>query len=162
MSVVFTIELLARHRHLIPTIEGWFIGEWPDWYGPNGPGDAGQDLLAFAASEADLPVGFAALIEGRVIGVGALKSESIPTHTHLRPWAAAGFVLPEHRGHGAGAAILRAMVCHAQQLGFAQVYCGTSTAESLLQRSGWTRLEVIAHAGKPLGIFRSPASMVSA
>ena len=157
MSGAFTVEPLARHRRLLPLIEGWFVGEWPAWYGPTGPGNAAQDREAFAASEAVLPVGLVALSRGIPIGVGALKAESIPTHTHLAPWAAAGFVVPAYRGQGMGAAILAALVTHARSLGFDRVYCGTSTAGSLLQRCGWSSLEVIQHAGKPLTIFRSTA-----
>jgi N-acetylglutamate synthase-like GNAT family acetyltransferase len=56
-----------------------------------------------------------------------------------------------------GAALLRAMVAHARALGHPYVYCGTSTAESLLQRSGWSPIEVIEHAGQPLTVFRSAA-----
>ena len=157
MSGALTVEPLARHRRLLPLIEGWFLGEWPAWYGPTGPGNAAQDLEAFAASEAVLPVGFVAFSHGIPIGVGALKAESIPTHTHLAPWAAAGFVVPAYRGQGMGAAILAALVTHARSLGFDRVYCGTSTAGSLLQRCGWSSLEVIQHAGKPLTLFRSAA-----
>jgi len=37
------------------------------------------------------------------------------------------------------------------------VYCGTSSAESLLLRAGWAAIEVTQHAGKPLTVFRSAA-----
>jgi len=155
MSVVLTVEPLARHRYLLPLVEQWFVGEWPAWYGAGGAGNVLEDLEAFAASEVQLPVGFVAFSEGHPVGAGALKSESIPTHTHLEPWAAAGFVVLECRGRGIGAAILAAMVSHARGMGFPQIYCGTSTAETLLRRCGWSSVEVTQLAGKPLTIFRS-------
>ena len=157
MSSALIVEPLARHRSLLPVLEGWFVSEWPAWYGLGGQGDIGQDLRAFSASEVNLPVGFVAFSEGTPVGAGALKAESIPTHKHLSPWAAAGFVLPERRGSGVGAALLAAMVAHAHSLGYKHVFCGTSTAESLLQRSGWSAVEVARHAGKPLTVFRSAA-----
>ncbi|MCZ8158997.1 MAG: hypothetical protein O9256_03820 [Rhizobiaceae bacterium] len=40
MSSLVTVELLARNRHLLPLLEGWFVQEWPDWYGPHGQGNA--------------------------------------------------------------------------------------------------------------------------
>jgi N-acetylglutamate synthase-like GNAT family acetyltransferase len=91
--------------------------------------------------------------ENTPIGVAALKSESLPTHRHLRPWAAAGLVLPSHRGRGVGARILEALAHHAHCLGFEHIYCATATAVTLLRRSGWSQLEVTRHEGESLVIF---------
>ncbi len=157
MSSLVTVELLARNHHLLPLLEGWFVQEWPDWYGPHGQGNALLDLQAFSASETSLPVGFVAFLGAAPVGAGALKAQSIPSHSHLSPWAAAGYVLPELRGQGIGAVLLAAMLRHARLLGYSQVYCGTSTATSLLTRSGWTIVEVTQHAGKPLTVFRGAA-----
>ncbi len=157
MSPTLIVEPLAQHRHLLPLLAEWFVSEWLGWYGPGGEGNVTQDLQEFAASEATLPVGFVGLLSGKPVGAGALKTESIPSHKHLAPWAAAGYVLPNQRGQGIGAALLRSMLVHARSLGHVHVYCGTSTAESLLLRSGWVAIEVTQHAGKPLTIFRSAA-----
>jgi GNAT superfamily N-acetyltransferase len=150
---VLTISPLARHRELLPLLTQWFIEEWPKWYGEEGRGSAAQDLAAFAASESSLPVGLVAFEDNTPIGVAALKSESLPTRRHLRPWAAAGLVVPSHRRRGVGACILQALVHHAHCLGFGRVYCGTATAVTLLRRSGWSQLEVIQHEGESLVIF---------
>jgi GNAT superfamily N-acetyltransferase len=81
-----------------------------------------------------LPAGFVAWEDGTPAGFAALKSESLPTHKHLAPWAAAGLVLQSHRGRGIGQHLLRALVKHARDLGFDHVYCGTATAITLLRR----------------------------
>ncbi|MDE2049031.1 MAG: GNAT family N-acetyltransferase [Betaproteobacteria bacterium] len=91
----------------------------------------------------------------QVVGAGALKLQSIPTHTQLRPWAAAGYVLPSHRGRGLGAFLLQGLVVKARSLGFARIYCGTSSANTLLERSGWHLMETTEHEGKSLGIYCS-------
>lgn len=148
-----TIAPLARHRELVPLLARWFTTEWPQWYGPEGPGDAAQDLAAFAASESRLPVGLVAFDQGRPVGVAALKAESLPSHRHLTPWAAAGLVLPLHRGQGVGARLLEALVGQARGLGFARIHCATGTAVTLLRRSGWAELESVQHDGESLVIF---------
>lgn len=149
------VEPFARHRDHMPVVAQWFTQEWPHWYGPGGPGNVIADVQAFAASETALPVGML-LFEGqRPVGAAALKAESIPSHTHLGPWAAAGYVLPSHRGRGLGAELLRALVAKSRVLGFESVYCGTSTAKTLLARAGWEVLEVTEHAGQALTIFCS-------
>ena len=151
------VHPLIWHRELLPKICGWFQAEWPDWYGPGGKGNAERDLESFAESENALPFGVVAFEHGLPVGVAALKAESIASHRHLSPWAAAGYVQPSHRGHGIGAQLLASLVTKASDLGFSHVYCGTSTSASLLRRSGWSVIEVIEHEGKSLTIFRTAA-----
>jgi len=157
MAPSVRVAPLREHREFCPLVVQWFRGEWPEWYGPGGSGSAEADVNAFAASDINLPVGLLAFDREVPVGVGALKTESIPSHKHLTPWAAAGFVLPKRRGQGIGAALLQGLVTQGRKLGFPHVYCGTSTSKSLLVRSGWEQLEVIVHSGKPLAIFRSAA-----
>ena len=146
---------LARHREHVPLLASWFLQAWPAWYGAAGRGDTLADLRAFAASEAALPVGLIVLDDGVPVGVGALKAESLPTHRHLSPWAAAGFVVPSRRGRGIGASLLQALVHHARALGYSRVHCGTGTAISLLRRCGWQELERVAHEGESLVVFQT-------
>lgn len=152
----FVVEPLARHRALIPTVAQWFVAEWPAWYGPGGPGHVLEDLQAFAASEHALPVGMLVFQDGKPVGAGALKAQSIPSHAHLGPWAAAGYVLPSRRGQGLGAALLQALVDKGQAMGHAAIYCGTSTAQRLLVRQGWQAVDTTMMQGKPLTIYCSP------
>jgi len=152
-----SFQPLSRVPHLKPVVATWLLSEWPAWYGVGGAGDLTSDVNAFAASEVDLPVGIIAFEEEVPVGFGALKKESIGTHTHLTPWAAAGFVDPDRRGQGIGCALLKALVEHARGLGHASVYCGTSTAVTLLQRAGWREIEQVLYANKPLSVFRGGA-----
>jgi GNAT superfamily N-acetyltransferase len=148
-----TISPLARQRHFVPQLSSWFVEEWPEWYGPGGRGNAVEDLTAFASSESSLPVGFIALENNTPVGVMALKAESLPTHRHLSPWAAAGLVLPAHRGRGIGAQLLEALALKAGALGYERIYCGTATAVSLLRRGGWSELDTIQHEGQSIVVF---------
>jgi GNAT superfamily N-acetyltransferase len=148
---------MARHRALLPLVVEWFVAEWPGWYGPGGPGDVSADLAAFAESESVLPVGLMAFVEGRPVGAGALKAESITSHKHLSPWAAAGCVVPTFRGQGIGAALLASLANHSRAMGHEAIYCGTSTAQSLLLRCGWQAIDTTVAEGKPLTVFRSVA-----
>ncbi len=148
---------LSQAPELAPQVEAWLLSEWPSWYGPGGAGNLSSDIAAFSASSVTLPIGIIALRNEEPVAFGALKSESISTHAHLAPWAAAGYVKPELRAQGIGAALLGALVAQATQLGYQSVYCGTSTAENLLRRAGWQVVEQVVYAGKPLFIFRSVA-----
>ncbi len=122
----------------------WFCAEWPDWYGDDGPGDAVADVTAFSDSPDALPLGVIAMEDGLAVGVAALKQTSIASHTHLTPWAVAGYVVPSRRGQGVGTQLLRALVAHAKRLGHVRVYCAASAAGPLLHREGWISADMIA------------------
>ena len=148
---------LPRVPRLKPVVSAWLLSEWPSWYAENGAGDLLGDVDAFATSELELPVGLVVFDDDEPVGFGALKQVSISTHTHLAPWAAAGYVVPARRGQGVGAFLLEAIVAHAKTIGYGNVYCGTGTAISLMDRAGWREIERITCGGKPLVIFCSGA-----
>jgi GNAT superfamily N-acetyltransferase len=147
-----SIEPLALHPWAIDILCEWFENEWPEYYGAGGPGSARQDLRGYA-HQGSLPVGVVALKAGTLCGVAALKAESIASHAHLSPWAAAGFVHPSVRGQGIGVLLLAALESQAREFGFGRIYCGTSTAQTLLQRCGWELHESLIHEGQRLGVF---------
>lgn len=155
MRAPLRIAYLADHPEVLPVLKGWFETEWAAYYGPNGPGDAEGDLLTFSSRDG-LPVGVVAFLEGEVCGVAALKAESITTHPHLYPWAAAGLVSPPYRGQGIGARLLVALEDVARNLGYARIYCGTSTSVRLLHRSGWQFIERVAYSGEEVSLFEKP------
>ncbi|HWE19804.1 MAG TPA: GNAT family N-acetyltransferase [Hyphomicrobiaceae bacterium] len=131
-----------------------FEAEWPNWYGPGGRGNASEDLKAFANPQGDLPVGVIAIDDaGAPLGIAALRAVSIATHTHLSPWATAGYVVPGHRRAGIGAKLLSALLAEAQRLGFHTIYCSTGSAVSLLEREGWSQIDAVVHDGEQQFIF---------
>jgi hypothetical protein len=89
------IEYLADRPEVMPVLRAWFETEWMDCYGPGGSGDAQKDLIAYS-SRKSWPIGLVAFSGGHLCGIAALKPESISTHTHLCPWAAAGLVAAGH------------------------------------------------------------------
>ena len=151
MSIV--VAALARHPEQLPLLARWMVEEWPQWYGAGGRGDAAVDLHAFAASESALPVGVIAFDGSVPVGMAALKSQSLPSHSHLSPWAAAGLVVPARRAQGIGARLLDALVDRAHGLGHAQIFCATATAASLLRRGGWLLREAVTFEGQALQVF---------
>ena len=152
MNRALSIEPLAAHPEVLPLLREWFETEWPTYYGSGRPGNADRDLQDFS-NEGCLPVGVVAFRDGVLCGFAALKAESISSHRHLTPWAAAGLVKPSERGQGIGTRLVVALEQEARKLGFGRIYCGTSTAETLLRRCGWQLLENIVHEDQPLAIY---------
>lgn len=147
------VEPLASHPAALPELCRLFEAEWPSWYGPAGRGSAVADLASFSA-HGGLPLGVVALHEGSVCGAAALKAESIPSHRHLSPWAAAGLVKPALRGRGIGSLLLAALEDQARSQGYGAIHCATASSASLLQRRGYRLLERVAHEGRELGVYQ--------
>jgi GNAT superfamily N-acetyltransferase len=152
MDTHLRISYLAEHPEAVPMLKQWFETEWIDYYGPAGPGDAEQDLLAYSGRE-KLPVALVAFCEGQLCGIAALKPESISTHKHLYPWVAAGFVVPGFRRRGIGANLVSALEDIARELGYSTIYCGTSTATGLLKRHEWQFMERVRYNGEDVSIY---------
>lgn len=150
---VITIKPLAEVPELIPLIEVWFKGEWPDYYGMTGPGNARQDLHDFCNAAA-VPLGLVAFVDGNPCGFSAIKGEPFPTHPHLGPWIGAGYVLPSRRRQGIGHALLLALEAEARSLGFARIYCATSTSDTLMRRAGWQLLETVPYQSSEVGVYQ--------
>jgi GNAT superfamily N-acetyltransferase len=145
-------ELLIDHPGAIPTLESWFREEWQPYYGPEGPGNARQDLQA-CCNRDTLPIGLIAIDKDVVCGTAALKTESVDTHRHLSPWLAALLVDPSKRGSGIGEMLIRAIEEKAFQLGFTVVYAGAGRAATLFNRMGWLPAEQVVYYKQHITIF---------
>jgi GNAT superfamily N-acetyltransferase len=161
MSTKLRIAPLAAHPETLPILKEWFETEWESYYGPYGPGDAEKDLVSYANRD-ELPMAFVAFIGDELCGIAALKAESIATHAHLGPWAAAGLVSPAHRRKGIGAHLLSALEEVARTFGYMHIYCGTSTAASLLHRAGWQFMERVNDNGDEVSIYHKELSPAAA
>ncbi len=151
-----TVIPLRRRPDVCPFFAECFEVEWPDWYGPGRKADAKSDLLELANSAGALPVGVVALDDdASPVGIAALKAISIDSYTHVGPWATAGYVIPSRRRERIGSLLLAGLLAEAHRLGFSEVYCATASADSLLEREGWTKIDAVSHDGGTQFIFRT-------
>jgi GNAT superfamily N-acetyltransferase len=153
------IARLAEHSEWLPMLARWLEREWPDWYGPHGPGEATADLEEAAQSDG-LPLAVIALLDGVPCGISVLRpTDAAAAQTGHAPWVGGGLVRADLRGQGIGARLLAAMESEARRLGFGTIYCSTTGAERLLERCGWQSIGTITHDGAPLAVYRKPVSI---
>lgn len=157
MADALQIDLLADHPEAIPMLKEWFEQEWAPYYGPDGPGDAHNDLKG-SCNRDELPIALVAILDGEVCGTAALKAESVSTHKHLTPWLAALLVAPGFRRRGVGEQLIAAIEKKASQLGFKRIYVGTGegsgTPESSLRNRGWEFVEKNPYFVSEVSIFQ--------
>lgn len=149
----WVIAPLAEHPSAMPVLRHWFEQEWPGWYGPAGPGNAGADLRAYAQASG-LPLGLVALLHDQPIGIVVLKNTSVGALSHLAPWVGAGLVAHAHRRRGVATALLAALEARALRMGYRHLYCGTATAGGILARGGWQFMQEALENGMPVSIYQ--------
>ena len=146
------IKPLIDHRSDIPVLVDWFLKEWPEHYGNGGLGNAQRDIESYANNDI-LPVGLVAYRNNELCGIMALKEDSISSLSHLGPWVAAGYVAPEFRDQGIGGRLLSGVEKVASNMGFSQIYSGTSLAHGLLLRANWVKENEVVQAGNNVSIY---------
>jgi GNAT superfamily N-acetyltransferase len=146
-------DFLANHPETLPVLESWFKSEWPEWYGPRGPGNAQQDLRAYS-TRGSLPVGLVGFVGKKPVGLVVLKASSISARPDLAPWAAAGLVHPAYRRRGFGYKLLLSLESVAKEMGFENLYCATASAALLLERSGWAYVDQSEAHGQEVAVYR--------
>lgn len=107
-----------------------------------------NSLEAFTCDQND-QVALVASRDGVLAGTCLLvRSEPEPVHP-VSPWLAGLYVAPEHRRHGIGAALVRAIEDQARQRGSRRLYLYTRHAAAYYRRLGWTATDRIDWKGGP-------------
>ena len=147
------IEYLADAPEVLPQLKAWFLREWAPYYGPDGPGDAADDLRSSCNRRA-LPITLIAFRGDELCATGALKAESVETHKHLGPWVAALLVAPKYRRQGIRGQLVAALEELARELGFEQLYYGADVTDRYPDRNGWEPLERVSYLTGEGSIYR--------
>ena len=146
--------MLADLPAAVSALTELFVSEWGPWYGPNGEGNAESDLKA-CMNRDRLPFAFVALNDdGDVLGVAALKTDSLGNERGYSPWLSSLVVVPAYRNQGIGSALIKAIEEHSRALGFQTIYAATDKAHSILMKRRWQSLnEEIQSLRGPVSLY---------
>jgi len=154
-----TIEYLADHPEVIPTLAQWQHAEW----GHIRPGDTVEARRARIESWSNrdrIPLAVVALEDGEVLGSGSLIAYDMETRMELTPWLAAVFVGEQYRRKGIGAALVRRIMDEAGRLDIPLLYLYTVHSEKFYAALGWTLLEHSSYREQKVAIMTyAPAQL---
>lgn len=154
-SAVLRVAVLEEVPAELERIALWFCEEWPDWYGPSGPGDAYRDLERCLAPAGRLPRCLVALADGGVpVGTVSLRDTSPGSDRYPGAWLTALVVPQAFRRAGIGARLIAAAETEAQRLGFPEILTATATAQSLVFARDWQQIDALQAVSGPLGLYR--------
>jgi len=83
----------------------------------------------------------------------SLIESNMDTRKDLTPWLAALFVVPEHRGRGIGAALVRRCEREAALAGADRLYLYTARAIQYHRRLGWLVMSEEVYEDEPVTIM---------
>jgi GNAT superfamily N-acetyltransferase len=119
---------------------------WPEYYGPDGPGDAVGDLRA-RSRPSGLPYGVVAVdAKGDVVGTGALAQTSFGKIAGEELWLVGLCVAPQKRGLGIASGIVAHLERQARRDGCGAIHATTRDATGLFKRRGWRVLRQVSDA----------------
>lgn len=131
------IESLRAHPAHVATLAAWHHAEWghlfEDWTLAKATAELGDH-----ASRDSLPATLVLLEDGQLLGSVSLVFEDAPELDDFgSPWLASLYVVPEARGRGLGARLVRAAIAHAATQGIARLFLFTPLHAAFYERLGW-------------------------
>ena len=148
------IEFLDQHPGLVPLLAQWHHAQWGDLY-DYWSLDVARAELADHALRRTLPTTLVLLEGETLLGSVSLVLEDAPEFCDQgSPWLASLYVMPEARGRGLGARLVRAAVATAAEQGIAELFLFTPEHAEFYERLGWRRLTRTALKGTPVDLMQ--------
>ncbi|MGE3775236.1 MAG: GNAT family N-acetyltransferase [Gammaproteobacteria bacterium] len=139
------MPLVAAREHLA-NLAAWHGKAWAHLY-------AGWDAHAarteFARDRGDgaPPFTLLALAGTELLGSVSLVHDDLPGWPTAEPWLGSFLVASHHRGRGIGAALVRAMLAHADACAWPRVLLFTETRQAYFERFGFEPIGTHVAAG---------------
>ena len=137
MTTPLRIEQLAKRTELLPLVAAWIYDEW--WQYIEGSSLSNlTELLHAHLIPNHIPLTVVASLDTLPVGTATLAAHDIGTEqwSHLSPWLAAVYVVPEYRRRGIGASLVNAIVS-AAAAETDILYLLTTEREEFYARLGW-------------------------
>ncbi|MBD3307966.1 GNAT family N-acetyltransferase [candidate division KSB3 bacterium] len=147
------IAYLKDHQDAIPTVAQWLFEQWGH-LPPDNTLEKTVATLYENLHDDRIPLTIIAFSGDDVVGTASLIEQDLQTRPDLTPWLASVFVVPEQRGRGIGAALVRAIVDRARTLGVSPLYLFTPDKEAFYRHLGWQTVETTNYRGEDVVIMQ--------
>lgn len=150
---MITIDFLADHPAVIPTLVEWFRGQWPDYFADKSQAQIAQDFLS-EASRDHIPSRLVAFDADVLAGTIVLRTHANKILPEFKPGLGGLFVVETYRGRGVGTELVRAGMKIATDRGYETIYATTVAAVGILERLGWDFVKTIVHDDEQLALYQ--------
>ncbi|MCE9663336.1 GNAT family N-acetyltransferase [Halomonas sp. M5N1S17] len=136
----------------VATVASWTYAEWGHLHPGSNP-ESYREAFRRECGDGGVPSVFVAMQGDRPVGTAALMAEDMDSRRELTPWLASVFVLPEWRGWGIAARLIRRVEEEAAACGVGQFYLYTPDQQGLYRRLGWCEHEELSYRGENVTIM---------
>lgn len=156
------IEFLDQHAALVPVLARWHHAQWGHLY-EHWTLEIARAELEDHARRRSLPTTLVLLDGQTLLGSVSLVLEDAPELCeHGSPWLASLYVVPEARGRGLGARLVRAAIATAAEQGVPELFLFTPEHAAFYERLGWRRLARTALKGTAVDLMQIEPSKAMA
>jgi N-acetylglutamate synthase-like GNAT family acetyltransferase len=141
-----TIDYLADHPGLIPTLARWHHTQW-SYLDVDLTAEQRMARLQDHLERTQIPTTFVAMSGETLVGSASLIAQDMDTRMDLWPWLASVYVAPEHRRQGVGTALVQRVALEAATLEVGEIYLFTPDKEQFYARRGWSVIERTLYRG---------------
>lgn len=146
------IVFLGERPEYTETLAVWLYGEWGHRRAGNTPELVAARLRSHT-NTSQIPLTVVALQGEAAVGTASLRDRDLEERDDLSPWLASVYVVPARRSEGVGSLLVTAIERIASGLGVERFYLYTPDRQSFYAKLGWTELETLWHAGKPVTVM---------
>ncbi|MFQ3788902.1 GNAT family N-acetyltransferase [Halomonas sp. A29] len=151
MRDLIIVRLSPDSPH-VATVASWTFAEWGHLH-PGSTAESYREAFRRECGEGGVPSVFVAMAGDRPVGTASLLAEDMDSRRELTPWLASVFVLPEWRGRGIAAGLIRRVEEEAAASGFDHFYLFTPDQQGLYRRLGWQDHEELSYRGEEITIM---------
>ncbi|WP_430461715.1 GNAT family N-acetyltransferase [Thalassolituus sp. LLYu03] len=131
---------LNEQPQWLPVIARWHFDEWQALY-PNETLDYFEADLKACLGAQTVPTTWLLMEGDQVLGTTSVLKSDLHTHTHLSPWVANVYIVPECRGQGLGRLLIGAVLKRLKAAGLGTVYLFTEDQTRFYEGLGFRELE---------------------
>ncbi len=146
------IGYLADNQDFIPALAQWHYREWA-YLRPGESVEERVSRLRESCGHREIPTVVIAFEDHTLIGSAMLVAHDMDTRMDLSPWLAGVFVVPDHRRHGAGAALVQRIIHEARGIGVERLYLYTPSAERFYSCLECSLLEHTSYRGTEVAVM---------
>lgn len=150
---MITIDFLADHLDVIPTLTKWFRAQWADYFANMSDEEMTRDFLE-DISRNSLPTRLVAFDADRVVGTIVLRKQETETMLEDQPELGGLYVMESYRGRGIATELVQAGMEVARQQGYETVSATTVAAAGILERLGWKFIETVQYPDGEVLLYR--------
>lgn len=145
------VDLKSTPQH-IPTLAAWHHEQWSHLY-PGISVEQRIERMKRYLGDEPIPTMYVWVDDGEVLGSAALVASDMDTRPELTPWLASVYVSDAHRRRGIGAALVRAVMAQARELGSPELFLFTPDKEDFYAGLGWRTLAKEPYRGEPVTVM---------